>query len=263
MKNSVILFIGLILGACSVSEDPDLEPSTDNESRLQELLVEADRIMSLPTSSPDGRLKMVKNSISTSDIYYPTDESFSYSVLKDANLDTVGITLSYFNDEQVQTRHSISFENGAAYKWSTFEYVYTPESLLDEIYSSNSNMQRRLLGKYHYDSQNLLIKIEYPYENGAELLIYENDEFNRIANEWKTVKGQDNHILDYLVYRYDGELLVAKESGTNGSNSDEREDAFQYFYDSQGKLIMAKEFDPYFGFQQKEKLEYFYYGEDN
>lgn len=263
MKYIVILFIGLILGACSVSEDPDMEPSTDVERRLQELLVEADRIMSLPTSSPEGRLKMVKNSISTSDIYYPTDESFSYSVLKDANLDTVGIILSHFNDEQVKTRHSISFENGEAYRWSTYEYVYTSESLLDEIYSSNSNMQRRLLGKYHYDSQNLLIKIEYPYETGVELQLYEYDEFNRIAREWKTAKGQENHKIDYLVYRYDEELLAAKESGTNGSISDEREDAFQYFYDSQGKLIMAKEFDPYLGFQQKEKLEYFYYGEDN
>jgi hypothetical protein len=28
-------------------------------------------------------------------------------------------------------------------------------------------------------------------------------------------------------------------------------------------LILTIEFDPYFGFQQKEKVEYFYYGEDN
>ncbi|NHE59237.1 hypothetical protein [Cyclobacterium plantarum] len=49
------------------------------------------------------------------------------------------------------------------------------------------------------------------------------------------------------------------ETGKSAIDSEERRDAFQYFYDSAGKMIRQKEFDPYFGFQQITTTEYFYH----
>lgn len=263
MRNSVLLLLTFILVSCaSIPEELELSALVA-EDKLERLLEEVDNFMSMPVSSPNGKLKTVKNYISTSDFYYLINDSFQYNVITDTNQDTVMITLLYLSGEQVLTKHSLSYQNGEAYRWSTFEYIYNSKGQLDEIYSSNSNMQRALLGKYKYDSKNLLVEIEYPYENGAELHMYEYDESNRIVSEWKSVRGQENNKIDYLVFRYDDGLLVAKESGVRGIISDERQDAFQYFYDPQGKLIFSKEFDPYFGFQEKENLEYFYYEENN
>lgn len=260
MKIKLLLILSLILTACaSIPEDQDPQIDQSPEEILQSLINEAERVLSLPTNSSNGKLKMVKNSISTRHIYYPTNEDLFYSVQMDEKLDTAMIIVTYLNDNQVQIVNSLSYENGKAYRWSSFEYIYNSEDRLDEIYSSNSTKPKALLAKYHYDSKNHLVEIEYPYESGAELLVYKYDEFNRIANEWKSARGQENHQIDFLVYRYNNGLLVAKESGIRGTITDDRQDAFQYFYDPQGKLVQSKEYDPYFGFQKKETVEYFYY----
>ncbi len=105
----------------------------------------------------------------------------------------------------------------------------------------------------------MLAQIEYPNETGAALEVYEYDPLGRISKEWKSALGQEEFKIDYLIYRYKDDLLEAKESGERGSLLGDRVDAFQYFYDAQGRILIQKEFDQYFGFQQKSWSEYFYH----
>lgn len=263
MKYTFLFLLSYMTVSCTSLNEDGKPTALTAEEELARLLDEVVSFKSMPISSTTGKLKKVKNSISTRDLYYPVDESFQYSVITDSNQDTAMITLVYLSGEKILSSHSISYQDGAAYRWATFEYLYNSENLLNEIYTSNSTKERALLGKYHYDSQSLLVEIAYPYENGEELQVYEYNESGRISSEWKSARGQEDNKIDYLVYRYDNGLLVAKESGIRGTISDQREDAFKYFYNSQGKLILTIEFDPYFGFQQKDKSEYFYYGENN
>lgn len=90
-------------------------------------------------------------------------------------------------------------------------------------------------------------------------MVFDHDSFGKIHSEWKTAVGQEEFKTDYLVYRYQDGRLAAKESGIIGSNSGNRKDAIQYFYDSDGRLVKNIEFDPQFGFQQKSRTEYFYH----
>ena len=115
--------------------------------------------------------------------------------------------------------------------------------------------------QYNYDQDGLLIEIEYSYENGAELEIFEYDESGRIAARWRAVRGNEDHKLEYLRYRYDGELLLAKVSGERGSNELGTQDAYRFYYDEEQRLVKEKKFDPNFGFQQVSRSEYLYIGE--
>jgi hypothetical protein len=49
------------------------------------------------------------------------------------------------------------------------------------------------------------------------------------------------------------------ESGIRGTITEDRQDAYQFFYDENRLLTKQKEFDPYFGFQEKSWSEYFYH----
>lgn len=50
----------------------------------------------------------------------------------------------------------------------------------------------------------------------------------------------------YMFYRYEGELLVAKQASKDRKREGARQDQFRYVYDEQGRLVAQFEFDPYF-----------------
>lgn len=251
-------FLIIILSGCEITESQN-PPIFTLEDELKEVLA-------MPLVSPSGKLSKVVTYGGNSDkvygsieIYYPAIGNISVHIQQDQNQDTLGITLNYFSGEQLETSHFFQYQEGKANWFSSREIQLTSENLLDKIFLTSENRERSLLAQYHYNSQNQLVQVEYPNENGAALEVYEYDEFGRISKEWKSAMGQEEFKIDYLVYRYNDDLLVAKESGIRGTITDEREDAFQYFYDSEGKLIIQKEYDPYFGFQQKSRTEYFYH----
>lgn len=263
MKMKTLLFFAILgLVSCEIAESPDSLPPT-----LEDKLAE---VMAMPLALPSGKLSSVveycgdsKKIYGTREIYYPAIGNISIHVIKDQYQDTVGISLNYFRGEVLETSYFFNYENGKPVWWSTKEHEYLSGNRIGKIFHASSNKERSLLAQYVYNPQNLLTQIEYPFVNGVELQVYEYDSLGRIKHDWKTALGQEEFKIDYLVYRYSEGLLVAKESGIRGIIGEDRQDAFQYFYDAQGRLIRLKEFDPYFGFQQKGRLEYFYDGESN
>jgi hypothetical protein len=175
--------------------------------------------------------------------------------------ETVAVGLNYFKaEDMVEISILFPYNNGPPVWYVTREYAYNTENLLETIYVTSEPIGRRLLAQYRYNSQKLLTQIEYPFDGGAELKVFSYDDQGRISSEWRSAQGQEESKAEYLVYRYSDEgWLEAKESGIRGILSGERQDAFQYFYDGQGKLVLQKEFDPYFGFQQKTSSEFFYH----
>ncbi|MCL6259689.1 hypothetical protein M3O96_11345 [Aquiflexum sp. TKW24L] len=260
MKNLPIVFLLLIfLQACNFSEDADLT-SLSLESELRQ-------IMSLQLDYPSDKLSHVlvyvgdsKTIFSTREIYYPNPGNITYHVIRNQNQDTLSIGLNYFSvDERVKSSLNFTFINHKPIWQSTREYSYNSQNLVEEIFYTSSTEIKRVLAKYYYDTQNKLTQIEYPFATGSELEIFEYDSQGRISHHWKTAKGQEESKIEMLFYRYNGNLLEAKEAGNIGSITGDRQDAFQYFYDDKGKLSMQNEFDRHFGFQQKGRSEFFYH----
>lgn len=260
MRMKTLLFFAILgLVSCEITENPDSLPPT-----LEDKLAE---VMKMPMGIPSGKLSRVveyggdsDKIYGTREIYYPAIGNISLHVSRNQYQDTVGISLNYLKGEQEEISHFFPFQEGKAVWHSTRENLLNFENLIDKIFFTTAAKERTFFAQYHYNSQNQLTHIEYPNETAAALEVFEYDESGRISREWKTAIGQEEYKIDYLVYRYKEGLLVAKESGIRGIIGEDRQDAFQYFYDEQGRLIMLKEFDPYFGFQQKGRLEYFYDG---
>ncbi|WBL43014.1 hypothetical protein PBT90_20005 [Algoriphagus halophytocola] len=260
MKNSsfflvlVIIFLG-----CNITEEGESVPN-DLEIELQELLKK-------PTSSPEGELFKVLTYGGDSDMIFSTREriypvvgDIIVDIIKEQNEDTTGIGVNYFENGKIQFSHFFDFLNHQAIWQSTREYMYDSKGLLKELFIETASQPHRLLANYRYDSLDRLVMIEYPIENGAELQVYTYDESNRITSEWKSVVGQEDYKIDFLVYEYSSSnLLTAKKSGERGNLEGNFKDAFRYFYDQSKKLSSEEEFDPYFGFQQVRRTEYYYY----
>jgi hypothetical protein len=260
MKNLPLICLLLIFfQSCSITENADLSSLTLEEELRQ--------IMSQPLDFPSGKLSQVvvyggnsESVFSTREIYYPNSGNITYHVVRDQKQDTVAIGLNYFSvDDRVETSVNFTYINNKPIWQSTREFNYNSEKLLEKIFITTSTESRRLLSNHQYDTQNKLIQIEYPFANGVEMEVFEYDDQGRIYSSWKTVKGQEEARMDYMVYRYTNGFLEAKESNGLGQNSTEWKDAFQYFYDTKGRLILQNEFDPYFGFQQKGRSEFFYH----
>ncbi len=261
----LIYIVAIALASCNITEDQStpvpVPASTD-------LVDELRKVMSMPLGSPSDKLKKVITYGGNSDIvhvtreiHYPSVGSITYHVIRDQNQDTVAVGLNYFKaEDMVETSILFPFHNGPPIWQSTREYAYNTENLLETIYLTSDPIGRRLLAQYRYNSQKLLTQIDYPFDGGAELKVYSYDDQGRISGEWTTSQGQEEAKIDYLVHRYGDEgLLEAKEAEIYGVLNGKRQDAFQYFYDGQGKLVLLKEFDPHFGFQQKYSSEFFYH----
>lgn len=264
----LVFLVAIALASCDVAEDYNpLIPSSNG------LVDELREIMSMPIGSPSGKLNKVvvyggesDIVLATREIYYPSTGNISYHVVRDQNQDTTAVSINYFKaEDMIETSILFPYNNGNPTWQSTREYVYNSEDLLETIYITSEPNGRRLLAQYVYNSQNQLIQIEYPYGNGVEELAgFDYDEQGRISSEWISAKGQEESKIGYLVYRYsDMGLLEAKESNIIGLSSGERQDAFRYYYDGQGRLALQKEFDPNFGFQQKGSSEFFYNSSEN
>lgn len=259
MKTKGIFFfltIGLL--SCEVIDTQNVL-SSSMEDELKEVLA-------MPREFPLGKLKQVKvfagdseNIFETRETYYPATSDIVINVLRNHNQDTVALSLNYFNGGRLETSHLFQYNQGKALWQSTREFQSNSENLIDKIFTTTSNSERRLFAQYYYNAENQLTHIEYPNEKGGELVVFEYDDLGKISKEWKSAIGQEDFKIDYLTYRYSNDLLVAKESGIRGSISEERQDVFQYFYDEQGRVVMQKEFDPYFGFQQKARSNFYYH----
>lgn len=258
-KWKLIFFVSVVLSGCEMVETQD--------SVLNELEQELSEVLKMPLQNPSGKLSRVvvyggnSERVDTDrEIRYPANGNITLEIIRNRNQDTVGIGLNYFKGNNPETSHFFNYENGKPVWWSTKEYEYLSGNRIDKIFHTSAVKERSLLAQYRYNSQNLLSQIEYPFVSGVELMVYEYDSLGRINLEWKSAAGQEEFKIDFLVYRYINGLLEAKESGIRGIIGEDRQDAFQYFYDERGRVILHKEFDPYFGFQQKSWAEFFYHG---
>lgn len=259
MKLKVILFFAVY----SLFSCEGIESENSFELTLED---ELNHMMGLPIIQPEGKLSKVNVYVGSSkqidiskEILYPAVGNVTLEILKDKTQDTVGIGLKYFSGNSLETSHYFNYENGKPVWWSTKDYKYLSGNRIDKIFNTNESKGRNLLARYRYNSQNLLSQIEYPFENGVELMVYEYDSQERVIKEWKSNERQEDFKIDYLVYRYNENLVEAKESGVRGIQTEDRQDAFRYFYDENGRVIKQMEFDPYFGFQQKSWTEFFYF----
>ncbi|MBD8490861.1 hypothetical protein IFO69_19065 [Echinicola sp. CAU 1574] len=259
MRNNGLLFvvITVFLGCETMQEN---EPLTGaKEIELLELLDK-------PVIEPSGELFKVityggnSDKIhSTRSILYPSTGDVTIHIIQDQNEDTVGIGLNYFENAEIQISHYFNFSNHQPIWQSTREYFYDSNGLLRELFVETTDQPRKLLARYVYDSFDKLERVEYPYENGTELQLYTYNDANRIASEWTSNMGQEDTKVDLLVYEYSEHHLIAKKSGERGSEEGNFQDAFRYYYDQSGNLSAQEVFDPYFGFQQVNRSEYYYY----
>ncbi|REG82257.1 hypothetical protein [Algoriphagus antarcticus] len=259
MRNcSLILVIAIIFWGCEIAQE--------NESLPNDLELELEKLLSKPNDEPVGELFLVRTYggdfdkiHSTREIVYPSGGDLSIHIIKDQNEDTVGIGLNHFKNGIIQISHYFDFSNQQPIWQSTQQYIYDSKGLLTEHFIETTSQSRKLLANYVYDSLNRLERIEYPNENDTELQVYTYDENNRIRSEWKSALGQDDAKIDFLIYEYTGDKLTAKKSGERGSLEGDFQDAIRYYYDQSGKLSIQDEFDPYFGFQQVNRSEFYYY----
>lgn len=193
------------------------------------------------------------------DSYYPVGGDVSYLVQKSPDGDTLQISLQYYEKNKLQFSHSFRYRSGMLPElMSTNEYIYDSRGNLVEWYSIPSEGSRSLVATYRYDANGRLTSIESSAGNGLEELRYAYDDEGRIVREWTFIKTDEEFELGYMFYRYEGELLVAKEASKDGKFEGPRQDQFRYVYDEQGRLIAQFEFDPYFFFEQKNYAEFFY-----
>jgi len=251
-----LVYLAFFASCESVEETDPLKLSL--EAELQELF-------ELPRLEPVGELSKVvvyggdsDEIFSTRDILYPSIGNVSIHVIKDKFEDTSSVGLNFFLNGEIKTSHSFDYVNHEP-KWqSTREYEYDSDGRLVKQFVTTANQSQYLLANYMYDLQDRLLTIEFP-SGGGELQMFTYDEFNRVLSEWQTVKGQEDAKINFLHYRYENDVLKAKESGEKGREVGPRQDRFRYFYDQSGKLSAQEEFDPYFGFQRKSRSVMFYY----
>ncbi len=258
MRHLLVVLIGLILfSSCGETEEHEpLPPILEEELReVMKMRLATGTGKVIRTLSYGGSSDRL---FASKDIYYLAGDDINFQVIKDQLEDTVKIGLNYFQDGKIRTSHSFHF-NGSRAEWEyTIDYKYDSEGTLIESYSTAVDKPRYLRARYIYDSQHRLTSIEYPFVNGVELQMYTYDEQGRVLNEWQTAKGQEEYKIGLLFCRYEDGFLVAKESGERGMPEGPRQDQFRYVYDQEGRLSVQYEFDPYFGFQQANRTEFFY-----
>ncbi|MBW3470166.1 hypothetical protein [Arthrospiribacter ruber] len=260
----MIFTLVIFIPACSFDNESD---HNIDSNQLGVLKVEKLReVLTLPTHSPNGELRMAitygGNSgkrLSSREIFYPINGLSTYQIFRNDTDDTTGFSLNFLENDKIISSSHFAFQGGNVDWEFTREMEYSSDGLIERMYTSNYSKSRELISIYHYDSQNRLLEIEYPYEQGAELLIYAYDEEGKVISEWKTARGQEEHKVDHFMYRYNNGLLEAKETGRGGVFSEERKDALRYFYDPNERLILEEKFDPNFGFQQIGSIEYIYF----
>ena len=251
--------IGLIfLAGCDETEVPVFEPLT-----LEEQLLE---VMNRPLATGTG--KMIRSisyccrpprPFSILDFYYPVGDEFNYRIQKSPEGDTVEISLQHYKDEKLRYSHSFRYQSEMLPEWThTAENIYDSEGKLIERYTVSPERPRSLAAVYRYDANGRLTSIESSAGNGLESIRYAYDEDGRIAREWSNIRTEEEVDINYMFYRYEGELLVAKEASQNGRLEGPRQDWHRYVYDQEGRLMAVYEFDPYFLFEQKNYAEFFY-----
>ncbi|WP_194774491.1 hypothetical protein [Pararhodonellum marinum] len=264
----LIFCLAIFTIGCSLDNESDQNIDSDQFSVfIQNELME---VLALPTHTPIGKLHMAITyggssdmMVSSREIFYPINGLSTYHIFRNGTGDTTGLALNLLEDDEIISSSYFAFREGKVDWEFTREMEYNSDGLIDRMYTSNYSRNRELVSIYHYDSQNRLLEIEYPYEQGAELLVYAYDEEGKVISEWKTARGQEDYKLEYFIYRYDNDLLEAKETGHGGVFSEERKDALRYFYDPSDRLILEKRFDPNFGFQQIGRVEYTYFDSFN
>lgn len=260
----IIFSLSLFIVGCSLNNESDPNIDSDQLSVLKE--DELREVFALHTHSPNGKIHMAityggnsDKTVSSREIFYPINGLSTYHIFRNGTGDTTGLALNFLEDDEIVSSSYFAFREGKVDWEFTREMEYNSDGLIDRMYTSNHSRSRELVSIYHYDSQNRLLEIEYPYEHGAELLVYSYDDDGKIISEWKTARGQEDYKVDHFIYRYNNDLLMAKETGPGGVFSEERKDALRYFYDPSDRLILEKRFDPNFGFQQIGRVEYTYF----
>lgn len=256
--SSLFLVLVIALLGCETIEETETLPKT-LEMELLELLEG-------PTIEPIGNhYKSITYSGSsdqillTRNIIYPAIGDVTVHIGMNVSGDTVWIGLNRLKNGVVQSSQSFDYWDHKAVLATTTELVYDTNGLLQEIYSISDQIEKKLEASYKYDSSNKLMRIDYYGNYQSESKIFTHDDNGRIASEWRAEASQENIKFDFLVYEYSDDLLIAKKSGERGRLEGDFQDAFQYFYDDLGRLIVQKEYDPYFDFQQKSRTELFYY----
>ncbi|MFN3998803.1 hypothetical protein [Algoriphagus sp.] len=259
MRHILVILLGLIfLSGCEETGAPISDPLT-----LEEQLRD---VMQMPLATGTGKVVRSisyccdpKRPFITLDFYYPVGGEFSYRIQKGADGDTLEISLQRYENEKLRYIHSFRYRSGMLPEWmNTADYIYDSEGKLIERYATSAEKPRYLAVTYRYDEKGRLISMETSAGNGVESQNFAYDQQDRIAREWSAIKTDKEVELNFMFYRYEADLLVAKEASQNGRLEGPRQDWYRYVYDQKGRLIAQFEFDPYFSFQQKNYAEFFY-----
>lgn len=259
MRNiAILLFAWVFFSGCEEAEQPDVKPLTIEQQLLE--------VMKMPLDLTTGKMVRSisyccnpKRPFSTLDFHYPVGGEFSYRVQKGPEGDTLEIFLQHYEDQKLRYSHSFRYQSGMLPEWThTTEYIYGTEGKLTEKFTVSQERPRTLAATYLYDVQGRLASIETSAGNGTASQRFAYDQQGRISREWSTVKTEEEVEFDYMFYRYEGELLVAKEASQNSRLEGPRQDRYRYVYDQEGRPVEIYEFDPYFFFQQKNYAEFFY-----
>jgi len=248
-KISLYFPLLFFLFGCQNEEHPMVDDNTENQELLD--------ILNENLLMPSGELSMVYTFLlNSSDYrsvqhrYYDEDLNTVLTVNLNHDKDTLGASI-YFYDHQgrLETKKSYGYNEGS-FSWtgnlrSTFNAEGTIETV-DLILSDGSPPRFRL--RNIYNERGLLQVTEYSDEERYEY-IYEGN----IPVRMNYIIGESIYMK--YIYRYnDQEQLQAKQTTIHGGG-----DAFQYFYDEEGRLKEERENSPQWGYSTLSKKLYEYY----
>ena len=242
------LFLSFFL-SCQNEENPFVNNSIEQE--------ELNRVLNGQLSIPSGELARIFTFAGNQDafqhrqdLYYDEFGKKILTVNLNHKSDTLGANIFFYDNlGRLETKKSFEFLNGD-FEWtgnlmSTFDSNGTVETI-HTISPENSIPQFRL--RNIYDEEGLLLITEFSNEERYE---YSYEGYFPIRKQH--IIGEDVYLE--FTYRYDNqEKLEAKETKLNGGG-----DAFQYFYDSAGKLIEDRENSPQWDYDLLVRRVYEYY----
>ncbi|MEB2776729.1 hypothetical protein SYJ56_15495 [Algoriphagus sp. D3-2-R+10] len=251
-----ILAVGFLI-SCTNPEDPII-PET-----LDENLLKLHQVLAGPLVTPVGKLKSEyfyygpETLQSRTDYYYDSKERELFTV-RIQNGDTTKIDLNIYLANGMLDKTSVFFPTPSGFSFShNFQRFYENDGKKIIVMSGIEGGYKQY-SSYTFDDLGRLSSYKRGTDSNFDLneYLYESENSEIIVGEYYSQTGMTGPFYHYKYNYNDIGLLVAKSLRIISA---EYRPAFEYYYNSEGKLIEEITNDLYFGTTPIERKEYEYY----
>jgi len=253
-----ILAFGFLI-SCTNPEDPIIP------EKLDENLLKLDQVLAKPYETPVGKLKSeyfyygpgtLEFQFRT-DYYYDSQERELFTV-RIQNGDTTKIDLNIYLANGMLDKTSIFFPTPSGFSFSyNFQRFYENDGKKIDVMSGIEGHFDQY-SRYIFDDLGRLSSYRRGTDSNYDLneYLYESENSEIIVGEYYSQTGMTQPFYNYKYDYNDKGLLVAKSLRIVSA---EYRPAYEYYYNSEGKLIEEITNDLYFGTTPVEKKKYEYY----